>query len=87
MSANVTQSASPATRAGSSAGQAPTGQRRLDEMIERLKHGAVEFLSWPLERTTRPRPRHAGGNDRRIAEPMVLWASCKAKGIGFGTPL
>lgn len=84
MSPTTTQAPSPVTRAGSPASRAPTSQRRLDEMIERLKESTAAFVRWPLgARLALARAMQAG--ILGVAEQMVR-ASCDAKGIVIGTP-
>jgi acyl-CoA reductase-like NAD-dependent aldehyde dehydrogenase len=62
-----------------------TGPRELDEMVARLREGAVTFARLSIrERIALARSMQAGY--LRIAERSVL-AGCRAKGIMPGTPL
>lgn len=74
--------AAPATRADA---ERPTSQRRLDEMVARLRDGAVALARLSLQdRIGLARAMQAGYLGR--AEDIVR-ASCAAKGIPPGTPL
>ncbi|MBA3760689.1 MAG: aldehyde dehydrogenase [Gemmatimonadales bacterium] len=62
----------------------PTGRRRLDEMVARLREGAPVFAQLSLEkRIALARSMQIGY--LRIA-PRSVAAACKAKGIQAGTP-
>ena len=74
--------AAPAARADA---ERPTSQRRLDEMVARLRDGAVALARLSLQdRIGLARAMQAGYLGR--AEDIVR-ASCAAKGIPRGTPL
>ncbi|HXM39391.1 MAG TPA: aldehyde dehydrogenase family protein [Gemmatimonadales bacterium] len=65
--------------------QSPTAQRQLDEMVSRLREGAVVFARLSLEdRIALARSMQAGY--MRIAAASVR-AACEAKGIAPGTPV
>src|ERR1700694_779845 len=65
--------------------QSPTAQRQLDEMVSRLREGAVVFARLSLEdRIALARSMQAGY--MRIAAASVR-AACEAKGIGPGKPV
>ena len=66
-----------------SSSRSATSRRQMDEMVDRLKRSASQFIRWSLrDRIALARAMQAGM--LRVAEPLIR-ASCQAKGIPLGS--
>ena len=60
-----------------------TSRRQMDEMVDRLKESASQFVRWSIrDRIALARAMQAGM--LRVAEPLIR-AACEAKGIPLGS--